>query len=68
MSTSTRSKPGSGSAVAVSDSEITIRIALPETATESDTGRAAQLLFAARADAYAGVVMWHRYQMIYELR
>ncbi|KJR01771.1 hypothetical protein Y710_05910 [Gordonia sp. QH-12] len=66
----------SGSSVVVDDGSIVIRIGCPAGSTDgsgsdaaavSRADRAALLTFAARADCYQGLVMWHRYQAVYSL-
>ncbi|WP_040518631.1 DUF222 domain-containing protein [Gordonia neofelifaecis] len=71
----TQVREGSGSSVVVEDGTIVIRIVAPVAVEDSGPGaaevsradRAALLNFAARADCFHGLVMWHRYQAAYSL-
>ncbi|WP_245569789.1 DUF222 domain-containing protein, partial [Gordonia shandongensis] len=65
--------------VTVTDEELVIRLPRPagaarraaggDDAGRDDAGRddAAMMLFAARADSFHGLVLWHRYRAIYDL-
>ncbi|WP_347956560.1 DUF222 domain-containing protein [Gordonia aichiensis] len=59
--------PVTGSTVTVTDEAIVIMIARPETSGRDRDGRAAMLAFAARADSYEGLVLWHRYEAVHRL-
>ena len=61
-----------GSSVVVDESAIVIRIGRPGGTGESAdctsrADRSALLGFAARADCYQGLVLWHRYEAVYAL-
>ncbi|WP_143965410.1 DUF222 domain-containing protein [Gordonia zhaorongruii] len=55
------------STVSVTDDAITIRIPRPATTTAERSDRAGLLQFAARADSFQGLVLWHRYHAIHTL-
>lgn len=55
-----------GSSAVVDDGRIVISVDLPG-AGASQSDRAAKLLFAARADSYRGLMLWHQYEAIYAL-
>ncbi|MGB6245600.1 DUF222 domain-containing protein [Gordonia sp. (in: high G+C Gram-positive bacteria)] len=55
-----RAGAGTGSSVKVTEDSVVIRIGRPEA-----SDRAALVGFAARADCYQGLVMWHRYEAVY---
>ena len=54
------------SSVVVTDEAIEVRIPRPIAAGPHST-RAAKLVFAARADSFQGLVLWHRYEAVYSL-
>lgn len=54
-----------GSSVSVTEEAIVIRIVRPAEAGRARSDRAARLAFAARGDAYAGLIMWHRFEAVY---
>ncbi|ALG85492.1 DUF222 domain-containing protein [Gordonia phthalatica] len=67
MATTTAERTSSTrSSVVVTDDAIQVRIPRPDTAGPQ-SARAATLAFAARADSFQGLVLWHRYEAIYAL-